>query len=158
MATTHSIPVRRNHTRLDLKRKLPDKKEKCDICGRMLQNLKGIDIHKKIIHPVEVKNLNQPIPRSDSVKSPPPKKHEQDVKLIVNPRKQESPTVDKQEPEKTPPEENMDTQIDPEKYMEIEEDLKLARLEVRQLKRENELLRHINKTQTENHAKKVKKT
>ena len=76
----------------------------------------------------------------------------------MNPRKQERPNEDKQEPEKIPPEETMDTQIDPEKYMEIEEDLKLARLEVGHLKRENELLRHINKTQTENHAKKVKKT
>ena len=150
MATTHAIPVKRNLTRSYLKRKLPDKKEKCDICGRMFVNLKGIDIHKKRIHPVDVDNLKKPIPRSDSVKSPPPKKHEQDVKLIVNPRK-----VDKQEPEKTPPEESMDTQLDPEKYMEIEEDLRLARLEVGQLKRENELLRHINKTQTENHAKKV---
>ena len=150
MATTHAIPVKRNLTRSYPKRKLPDKKEKCDICGRMFLNLKGIDIHKKRMHPVDVDNLKNPIPRSDSVKSPPPKKHEQDVKLIVNPRK-----VDKQEPEKTPPEESMDTQLDPEKYMEIEEDLRLARQEVGQLKRENELLRHINKTQTENHAKKV---
>ena len=149
MATTHAIPVKRNLTRSYPKRKLPDKKEKCDICGRMFLNLKGIDIHKKRMHPVDVDNLKNPIPRSDSVKSPPPKKHEQDVKLIVNPRK-----VDKQEPEKTPPEESMDTQLDPEKYMEIEEDLRLARQEVGQLKRENELLRHINKTQTENHAKK----
>ena len=64
--------------------------------------------------------------------------------------------AEKQEPEKTPPEESMDTQLDPEKYMEIEEDLRLVRLEVGQLKRENELLRHINKTRAENHAKKVK--
>ena len=159
MATTHAINVKRNLSRSDLKRKLPDKKEKCDICGRMFLNLKGINIHKKRIHPVEVNNLNQEIPRSDSVKSPPPKKHEKDVKLIVNPRKQEKSKVDYQEPKKTPPKEIMDmelAQTDPEKYMQNEEDLRLARLEVGQLKRENELLRKINNTQTENHAKKVK--
>ena len=112
-------------------------------------------MHKRRIHPVEVKNLNNPIPRSDSVKSPPPKKHEKDIQIIENPRKQERPNAEKQEPEKTPLEETMDTQIDPEKHMEIEEDLRLARLEVGQLKRENVLLRHINKKQTENHTKKV---
>ena len=52
MAMMHSMSVK--------KRKLPEKKE-CDICGRMLLNLKGIDLHKKRMHIIKENNPSKPI-------------------------------------------------------------------------------------------------
>ena len=64
------------------KRKLQDRKHKCDTCGRMFLNDVGLNIHKKRMHALEKKVLKQvsDLSRSDSVKyaesvkSPPPKK------------------------------------------------------------------------------------
>ena len=155
VAMMHSNSLKGN-VRSDGKRKLPEKREKCDICGRMLLNAKGLDIHKKRMHPTENRKSNKQFLRSDSVgsvksvqsvTSPPPKKHEKDP----NPKKVTLEVDAKPE--------EMDTEqakINSIKLMEIEEDLRLSRLDVVTLKRESELLRHVNKTQTENHAKTVK--
>ena len=119
------------------------------------------------MHYVEAKNMNQPtwnvnqpISRSDSVKS---SKSEQSVKSPP-PKKQEKRTL----PEEIPlPEDSDERKMDTEQAqsnttnaslttsenkMAIEEDLRLIRIEVAELKKPNDLLRHINKTQIENHA------
>ena len=73
------------------KRKLPEKKEKCDICGRMFINSTGINIHKKRMHVLETKKVVQvpaltrsnslvSIRSEQSVRSPPPKKSQHEVK------------------------------------------------------------------------------
>ena len=98
MTVTHPDAGKGNIGRYVLKRKLPEKREKCDLCGKMLLNLKGLSIHKKQIHAVEENNLNQQLSRSDSVKSsksvqsvtsPPPKRHEKDSKQNETLKKQE---------------------------------------------------------------------
>ena len=152
MATTHASAAKGNIMRLDRKRKLPEKKEKCDICGRMLINVKGLDLHKKRMHNVKENNPCKQIIRTDSVKSatsPPPKKHEKDSNPKENTKKLKTPS--KKLGETAPPQDNeMDTEkapTRPENHMEVEEDLRLAKLHIVTLKRENEHLRHINKTQ-----------
>ena len=73
------------------KRKLPEKKERCDICGRMFMNSTGVNIHKKRMHMVETKKVVQgsvltrsnsvvSIRSEQSVRSPPPKKSQHEVK------------------------------------------------------------------------------
>ena len=58
------------------KRKMPAKNIPCDICGRTLVNLTGVNIHKKRMHvvglPKAIKYVVS-LKRSDSIKSPPPK-------------------------------------------------------------------------------------
>ena len=39
----------------DNKRKQPERFEKCNICGRMLQNIKGLGLHKKRMHALDIK-------------------------------------------------------------------------------------------------------
>ena len=125
------------------KRKLPEKKEKCNICGRMLLNLTGLNIHKKRMHSIEVRKTNSSstLSRSNSVKSttsvestksPPPKKlinetHPQDIPL---------------------PEDTEDIEIDENTIIE---DLIVAKREATDLKIIVENLRNINKTQSQNH-------
>ena len=92
MAMIHSSAVKINVAKYDRKSKLPEKKEKCNICGRMLLNLKGLDLHKKRMHMIKENNSRKQIIQSDSVKSlasPPPKKHEKDSKPKENPKKKE---------------------------------------------------------------------
>ena len=101
---------------------------------------------------------------SKSVTSPPPKKHEKDLKHKENQKKQETPAKkqenDTKSEETTLPKENMmdteETQANPEKCREVEEDLRSAKLDIVTLKRENIQLRHINKTQIELNSKAMK--
>ena len=73
------------------KRKLPERKDKCDICGRFFLNQTGLNLHKKRMHATKLpKTVNiMSLTRSDSVSSsrsvksvtsPPPKKIQQDIK------------------------------------------------------------------------------
>ena len=161
MAMLHSMPIK--------KRKLPEKKVKCDICGHMLINLKGLDLHKKRMHIVKENILSKQLERTDSVRSsksvksvasPPPKKHDKDPKSKMGPiwpKKQETP-IRKWEMTPMSKENEMDTDQAHEKGMEIAEDLRLAKMLVVTLKRENDQLRHINKTQIENNSQTKKNT
>ena len=164
MSMIHSSVVKGNVTWTDKKRKLPDKKEKCDICGRMLLNLKGLDLHKRRMHMVKENNSSKKIVRTDSVRSSisvksatsqPPKKHEKDSTNGENPKKRE-----KQMTEEIPlqNENAMDTEekLNPDKCREVKEDLRLAKLEIVILKRENNQLRNINKTQIESKSNTIK--
>ena len=72
-----------------MKRKLPEKKDKCNICGRMFVNMKGLDIHRKRMHIRQTSEHSIPLSKTDSVrssksgqsvKSPPPKKLINDTK------------------------------------------------------------------------------
>ena len=93
-----------------------------------------------------------------SVASPPPKKHDKDQKSKMGPiwpKKQETP-VRKWEMTPMSKENEMDTEQAHEKGMEIAEDLRLANMLVVTLKRENDQLRHINKTQIENNSQTIK--
>ena len=135
--------------RAQQKRKLPDKKHKCDICGRMLLNEAGLNIHKVKMHAVESKILKQSkgLSRSDSVKSansvksPPPKKIQNDVK-----------------PEETPlPEDTEGIEIDSDEKTDIEKELRFVKEETVDLKEKLEVLRNINNNYNENHRNIVEK-
>ena len=78
------------------KRKLPERKEKFDKCGRMLLNERGLNNHMKRMHGVEASHLlkSGSLTRSDyvsstrsaqSVKSPPPKKIQSIEKQSMTP-------------------------------------------------------------------------
>ena len=134
------------------KRKLPEKKVKCNKCGRMLLNTTGLNIHMKRMHSIDMKNSNTPMTLStsnsvksttsvESIKSPPPKKTQD--------------TINKIKPEEVPLTEDTEY-IEVDERKNIEEDLK-ARNETTDLKIIFEKLRSIIKTQSENHTKTVSK-
>ena len=61
------------------KRKMPEKTDKCDICGRMFVGVSGLKTHKTRAHGSETKAVIPGLTRCDSAKSessrsPPPKK------------------------------------------------------------------------------------
>ena len=149
------------------KRKIPERKEKCDICGRMLLNIKGLDLHKKRMHGTKVKTLikTTSIFRSDSVrssksqqsvKSPPPKKQDTKAEEIPLPET-DWIDMDEEDVEMEQIKETKKVSATTEEYMELQEDLKLARKESSELKINITKMREINKTQNENHANTIKK-
>ena len=109
------------------KRKLQDRKHKCDTCGRMFLNDVGLNIHKKRMHALEKKVLKQvsDLSRSDSVKyaesvkSPPPKK-------IMNITKAEEIPL---------PEDTEDIDIDIVDQPKVEEFLRIAKEETVDIKK-----------------------
>ena len=61
------------------RKKMPEKTDKCDICGRMFVGISGLKTHKTRAHGAEPKTAVPALTRSDSAKSeqslsPPPKK------------------------------------------------------------------------------------
>ena len=133
------------------KRKLPEKKDKCDICGRMFVNTSGVKIHKKKFHGLEAKppGPSNGIIRSDSlksghsVKSPPPKKIQNSVK-----------------PEEDLPDLPEDTEwndMDTDDKKDLQEDLRVAKAEIYEIKKHLQAVRDVNKKQSDNHKKIIEK-
>ena len=153
MTPTVNEMVREKGVTSVLKRKVPEKKAKCDVCGRMLKDIKGLSLHKKRMHGVPVKNVipSMSMSRSDSVKSskseqsvksPPPKKQDTKPEEVSLPET-EWIDIDIQDNKIEEVKETKKVSATPEQSMGLQEDLRLSKIEAEELKIINMQLREI---------------